>query len=164
MRPYIIYPHSLLLENSSNSSHVNREHERSTASLLSCFPIHFLTLKPCGRSPFQVQESFSCNLPMVFLSKVLPPKLFPFNINYPLSRLTAHKRVQRLCWIFFFFSSFSLNTTCASLCIHRVVPHHLEDITACTAGTKANRYKMGAYCLLMCRNACHMMRLVVLEV
>lgn len=157
MRPFIIYPHSFLLKKSSNSSHVNGEHERSTKSLPSCFPIHFLMLKPCGRSLFQVQESFSCNLPMVFLSKVLPLKLFPFSINYPLSWLTrSTQKGTEALQDFFLFFSFSLSSTCASLCIYRVVPHHLEDIIACTVGTKANRYKMGCYCLLMCCNASHM--------
>lgn len=49
-----------------------------------------------------------------------------------------------------------LSTTCAALCIHGVVPYHLEDITTCAVGTKASRYEMGGYCLLMCCNASHM--------
>lgn len=153
MRPFTVYPHSLLLQPPSNSSHVNGENERNTESFPFCSPIRFLTLKPCGRSPLQVQDCFSCNLPMVFLSKVLPPKLFPFDINYPLSRLahSTQKGTEALgdfFSVFSFFSPlFSLSTTCASLCIYRVAPHHLEDITACTVGTKANRYKRG---LIVC--------------
>lgn len=143
MRPFIIYHHSLLLQNSSNSSHVNGEHERSTESFLSCSPIHFLMLKPCGWNLFQVPESFSSNLPMVFLSKVLPPKIFPFNINYPLSWLTCSTQKGTEAWQDFFFPiffPFSLSTTCASLCIYGGACHHLEDITSCSAGAQANRY------------------------
>lgn len=171
MRPFIIYHHSLLLKNSPNSSHVNWKRARSTKSFLSCSPIHFLRLKPCGWNPFQVPESFSCNLPMVFLSKVLPPKRFPFNINYPLSQLTCSIQKGTEAWqdffSLFFFFSFSLSTTCASLCIYGGASHHPEDITSCSVGTQANRYWMGGYCSVMCCNASHttlVRRLVVLQV
>lgn len=102
-----------------------------------------------------MHENFSCNIPMVFLPKALPPELFPSHINYPLSPLAQSTQKGTEALQDFFFS-FSLSSTCASLCIRRVAPHHLEDITACTVGTEAGRYKMGGYCLLMCHNASHM--------
>lgn len=83
MRQFITYPIPSCLKNSCTFSHVNREHEKSTQSLSFSLPIHSLRLKTCGWSPFQVQESCFCNLPVAFFSKVLPPKLFPFSINYP---------------------------------------------------------------------------------
>lgn len=151
MRPFIIYPYSLLLKNSSNSSHKNREHERSTESLPSWFPIHFLMVKPYGWSPSRCRRAFPVIYPWYSCQKCYLKNYFLLTlIMLWASSLTAHKRVQRLCRTFFF--PFSLSNTCASLCIYRVVPYRLEDITACTVGTEANRYKMGVIvclCALM---------------
>lgn len=74
---------------------------------------------------------------MVFLSKVLPPKIFPFKVNYPVSQLTrsTQKGTEALeDWVFPFLFPFSLSTTCTSLCIYGGASCHFEDIPSCSVG------------------------------